>query len=153
MIGQEQDSFGGGFSLDQSASMQVTQVNFWRGILDDDKILEMTNCQFDHKGDLIPWNHKDWMLSNVKTKEESLGSLCERGYGLNKVVMTFGMAPEAQQKVCSALDGKLFAPKPGSQDPKADMQQKAGELMNFLKETGNFCRFVHIKYSYLTDIF
>ena len=40
--GQEQDSFGGGFQRDQSFSGEITELNFWHKVLDENTIKKVT---------------------------------------------------------------------------------------------------------------
>ena len=139
VLGQEQDDFGGGFSLDQSTSMEVTQVNAWSHVLNATDIQDMAECLTDPQGDIIRWHLKDWRQEKVTYKYRELESLCEPAYERDKVIMTFGMAPDSQFSTCTALGGRLLAPEAGSKDPLESMNEKAQQLLDYLVGNGFYC--------------
>lgn len=52
MLGQEQDSVGGGFDADQSLQGMISNVNVWDHVLDPDQIQEMSaSCLPRNEGD------------------------------------------------------------------------------------------------------
>ena len=56
VLGQEPDVLFGEFSVDQLFHGELSEVNLWDEILDDDSILAMSNCEIALKGSAISWN-------------------------------------------------------------------------------------------------
>ncbi|XP_042888797.1 neuronal pentraxin-2-like [Penaeus japonicus] len=62
IIGQEQDSLGGGFHRDQSFSGEITELNFWGQVLDDYTIMQIAACEVEQEGDVLSWTQMSWKL-------------------------------------------------------------------------------------------
>ena len=141
IVGQEQDDFGGGFSLDQSMHMEVTQINVWSRILDKTEIQDMADCQTDPTGDLVQWNLRKWDKNEdaLKFKERELESLCQTPYKADKVIITYGVSPDNQESICTAMGGKQLSPDLGAKDFVKDLDAKAKELMAYIVENGHHC--------------
>ncbi|XP_076056292.1 uncharacterized protein LOC143034241 [Oratosquilla oratoria] len=74
IIGQEQDAMGGGFQRDQSYSGEITDLNFWRYILDDATIKKVMNGRL-----AVPTTLKenDWLYNSTK----EMATACSGGVG------------------------------------------------------------------------
>ncbi|XP_042218513.1 uncharacterized protein LOC121863781 isoform X2 [Homarus americanus] len=62
VIGQEQDSFGGGFQRDQSYSGEITQLNFWSTALSNLTIKRISHCEANVEGLALGWSKQEWQL-------------------------------------------------------------------------------------------
>ena len=56
MLGQEQDSVGGGFQKHQSFIGEMTGVNIWNRVLDDQEIAALSNSCLAGEGDVFKWS-------------------------------------------------------------------------------------------------
>lgn len=55
VLGQEQDSLGGGFEASQSFKGSLTNVNVWSHVLPASTIKEMSGCCFAGEGNVYMW--------------------------------------------------------------------------------------------------
>ncbi|XP_063288379.1 adhesion G-protein coupled receptor D2 [Pelobates fuscus] len=59
IVGQDQDTFGGSFKQKDSFSGNITYLNIWRKVLNDDEIEQVRSCSFSEKYIIFNWNtHK-----------------------------------------------------------------------------------------------
>ncbi len=59
MLGQEQDSVGGGFQASQSFQGMLSNVNMWGHVLTETQVKEMSkSCQLDewNDGNVLRWS-------------------------------------------------------------------------------------------------
>jgi len=56
VLGQEQDSFGGGFDASQSFKGMLTNVNVWSYVLPEPSIMEMSKCCRTGEGNVYMWS-------------------------------------------------------------------------------------------------
>ncbi|CAH2329824.1 adhesion G- coupled receptor D2, partial [Pelobates cultripes] len=59
IVGQDQDTFGGSFKQKDSFSGNITYLNIWRKVLNDDEIEQVRSCSLSEKYIVFGWNtHK-----------------------------------------------------------------------------------------------
>lgn len=75
-LGQDQDSFGGGFQLTQSWSGLISQFNWWDFPLEDFFIENVAECRSDLLGNVQKWKEEMWTLNKVVLKKVPLFELC-----------------------------------------------------------------------------
>ena len=70
VLGQEQDSFGGGFDREQTLHGRLASVNIWDKVLSEGDIAaQYTNCSIPH-GSVINWSvFKNLTHGNVTVEE------------------------------------------------------------------------------------
>ena len=70
MLGQEQDSIGGGFDRHQTFHGRLASVNMWDKVLSESDIAaQYTNCSVPH-GSVINWSvFKNLTRGNVAVEE------------------------------------------------------------------------------------
>ena len=56
VLGQDQDSLGGGFERDQSFIGEMTAVNIWSRVLVDQDIAALSNTCLAGEGDVFKWS-------------------------------------------------------------------------------------------------
>ena len=67
VLGQEQDSVGGGFDSTQSLKGSLADVNVWSCVLEADKILEISKSCLRATGDVYKWaDFKDAVVGNTE---------------------------------------------------------------------------------------
>ncbi|KAG7166367.1 Neuronal pentraxin-2-like 8 [Homarus americanus] len=64
VIGQEQDSLGGGFQRDQSFCGEITHLNIWSRTLDHHTLTQVWSCEGGQPGDLLSWSSslESWQI-------------------------------------------------------------------------------------------
>uniref|UniRef100_A0A8C5QRT4 Pentraxin (PTX) domain-containing protein n=1 Tax=Leptobrachium leishanense TaxID=445787 RepID=A0A8C5QRT4_9ANUR len=55
ILGQEQDTVGGGFDATQAFVGEMSQFNIWDRVLKPDDIGSIANCSMNMPGNIIPW--------------------------------------------------------------------------------------------------
>ncbi|ROT78797.1 putative glycine receptor subunit alpha-4 isoform X3 [Penaeus vannamei] len=79
IIGQEQDSFGGGFQRDQSFSGEITQLNFWSRVLDEGTIRKFASCAEEEAGDALAWDSQVWdVYGKVRWMVRQKDDICQQ---------------------------------------------------------------------------
>ena len=70
MLGQEQDSLGGGFNVKQTLHGQLTSLNMWDKVLSESDIAaQYTNCSVP-RGSVLNWSvFKNLIHGNVTVEE------------------------------------------------------------------------------------
>ena len=76
IFGQDQDSYGGGFTQQQSFVGEMTGINFWDRVLSAAEISKLSkSCEGDFKGNLL---HMAFLgKSSLKGGVQSIDSTCE----------------------------------------------------------------------------
>ena len=72
VLGQEQDSVGGGFASDQSFIGELTGVNVWDHVITSDEISRMSKACTGEEGNVISWfDFRSGIRGNVTIIEPS----------------------------------------------------------------------------------
>ncbi|KAK7073105.1 hypothetical protein SK128_019623 [Halocaridina rubra] len=79
IIGQEQDTFGGGYHRDQSFSGEITELNYWDTVVSDAVIEKLSACEDIQQGNALAWSPQSWKLNGeVKWMTLQRSSVCNR---------------------------------------------------------------------------
>ncbi|KAK3867319.1 hypothetical protein Pcinc_027213 [Petrolisthes cinctipes] len=79
IIGQEQDSMGGGFQRDQSFSGEITHLNFWSSVLSNNTINRVARCKDRQEGDALGWSQQVWDIKGeVEWQVRKTVDVCNR---------------------------------------------------------------------------
>lgn len=58
VLGQDQDSVGGGFQIGDAMQGEMTEVNIWKDVLSEKEIIEFSSsCQSNLKGNVKSWEN------------------------------------------------------------------------------------------------
>ncbi|XP_071544757.1 uncharacterized protein [Panulirus ornatus] len=111
IIGQEQDTFGGGFQRDQSFSGEITHLNYWARVLDGHTIRQAAACRDLQEGDALRWSTQRWRLSGevrwrVRPKEE----VCDTSTRTITIFLDRFTLPAAIN-LCQVVGGELAVPR------------------------------------------
>ena len=69
----------GGYDKDQAFFGELTELNMWSYILDDDKIKQKAQCKDWTKGNIVAWERANLKAHNVATKDiDNASSLCSK---------------------------------------------------------------------------
>ncbi|ROT60958.1 putative neuronal pentraxin-2 [Penaeus vannamei] len=110
VIGQEQDSFGGGFQRDQSFSGEITELNFWERVLDDRTIARVAACRDDQEGDILAWSDQRWNITGeVRLTTRRREDICDRSTR-ELVVIPDRYSLKSSLHMCAVLGGMLAVP-------------------------------------------
>ena len=106
MLGQDQDTVGGGTNPEQSFSGQIGFFGLWDYILEDEVIDQMKICQFIHEGNLVNWNLDHWELNEVNSVIFDNKELCEPNPLVNMLSLKQTFLDLAVQ-TCKILGGTM----------------------------------------------
>ena len=110
VIGQEQDGIGEGYQSEQAFIGDVTELNIWDKVFDENEIKMMATCQSFSKGNIVSWDREKWEIN--KAKETILvdkRSLCDNIE--NILVLSKRMGYEEAKTVCKAHGGRIYTPR------------------------------------------
>ena len=57
VLGQEQESVGGSFDANQSFLGEMSDVNIWDHVINDQEIMRMSKSCLTGEGDVLPWRN------------------------------------------------------------------------------------------------
>lgn len=72
VLGQEQDSFGGGFDINQSFMGEISEVNLWPRVLTPVEV-RLSKNHMEVSGSLINWRSLSYTVKNEVFVEDFLG--------------------------------------------------------------------------------
>ncbi|MFV0544249.1 MAG: lectin-like protein [Marinicella pacifica] len=108
VIGQEQDTLGGGFVLTEMFRGQMAQYNIWDKQIQQQQIREMANCQNDYQGNILSMEIHDGILVNVTTWNEDLNSLCQDAIPF--IIIPINSQFQQAKDFCPKIGSVLYAP-------------------------------------------
>ena len=65
ILGQDQGTVRGGFSLRKLFQGKLTEFNIWNKILPTNEILRMSRCEVFPKGNIITWKKENFRLNKM----------------------------------------------------------------------------------------
>ncbi|KAF2363380.1 Neurotransmitter-gated ion-channel ligand-binding domain [Trinorchestia longiramus] len=134
IIGQEQDSLGGGFQRDQSFSGEVTQLNFWYDVLDSSTIRDIALCKSSEEGSALAWSDEQWSINGeVEWLLEDTSKMCSSDKR-HVVFFPNRFTLRNARKLCQVLGGEIDVPVNEEENAQlfADTVDKAGYCSNYL---------------------
>lgn len=108
VIGQEQDTLGGGFVLTEMFRGQVAQYNIWDKEIPQEQIREMANCQNDYHGNILSMDVHDGVFVNVTTWNETLNSLCQDPTPF--IMIRINSLFQRVKEFCTRIGSVLYTP-------------------------------------------
>ena len=112
ILGQEQDTLGGGFTEDQSFSGILSNMMIFDYELPKDQILQFLNCKplnLRNSKPFVDFNDlsKDWSFNgSVKMTEESLDKICQSSFSKTYLSYSDAMIFMQAYDLCSITTGK-----------------------------------------------
>ncbi|XP_042218234.1 uncharacterized protein LOC121863580 [Homarus americanus] len=111
VIGQEQDSMGGGFQRDQSFSGEITLLSFWNRILDFTTVRKLASCEIQEEGDVVGWSSLSWNISGeVSWRVQDLDEVCERATR-HITIFHDRFSLSGALHLCKVVGGRMAVPK------------------------------------------
>uniref|UniRef100_A0AAY4AP58 Pentraxin (PTX) domain-containing protein n=2 Tax=Denticeps clupeoides TaxID=299321 RepID=A0AAY4AP58_9TELE len=74
ILGQEQDTLGGGFDASQAMVGDLSQLNLWDRVLRSSEVSAVAHCSHGVLGNVVPWTEQDLEVFGGASKE--LGEPC-----------------------------------------------------------------------------
>ena len=106
VLGQEQDSPGGGFDFQQSFSGRLAQLLTLGRSLKADEVQRLANCTdealYDNKFGMATWS-----LENVIKGKLELKRLCQEDIWLHQILLPRPLFYSSAKAVCEALGGQI----------------------------------------------
>ncbi|XP_069167656.1 LOW QUALITY PROTEIN: uncharacterized protein [Procambarus clarkii] len=112
VIGQEQDTVGGGFQRDQSFCGEITHLNIWGEVLHPLTIQQVAACEEGRPGDLLSWatSSELWQVNGEATWEmRSRVDLC-RPTGRFLTVFPDPVTLDQAKRLCQVAGGRVLVP-------------------------------------------
>ena len=105
ILGQDQGTVKGGFSLRKLFQGKLTEFNIWNKILPTNEIIRMSRCEIFPKGNIIVWKKENFKLNKVIHQDTE--NLCKR-----KVFFIFPKRVKLSEasRECRVLGGEVAAP-------------------------------------------
>ena len=109
IIGQEQDSVGGGYSVNQLYSGDISGFNIWDHTLTEDIVKEFAECKRNSKGNIVKWERDKWAINHGSINEDLNSNVfCE---SIRQLVVFPSRQPLQMAKIlCAAHGGKIATP-------------------------------------------
>ena len=109
IIGQEPDSMRGDYIESQAFPGDISELNIWDKILEEEEISSMANCTYLHRGNIVMWDKTKLDVSLVKILDIEESSMFCKQDNLHvifpkKVTLKYG------GKICSQFGGKISVP-------------------------------------------
>ena len=111
-LGQEQDSFGGGFTHDQSFSGIISNLMIFDYELPEDQILQFLHCEsldLENSKPFLDFTDlsNDWSFNgSEKTSEESVDKICQSNFRKTYVTYSDAMTFTKAYDICKITTGK-----------------------------------------------
>lgn len=108
VLGQEQDTTGGGFDRQQVLRGRITQINMWNRTLSAGEIHRTAFCATYELGDVFSSDREDVELFNVKVETAPLDSFCSP-YN-EYVILPESRDMKGALRACQMIGNRMFAP-------------------------------------------
>ena len=109
IIGQDQDGVRKNYSPLQSFYGNISELNIWDEVQDDENIAALAACQFLLKGNIVAWNEDNFEFSNVQlTNIDDEKTFCKesKGYIIFAEKLSFSQATTK----CASIGGNVIYP-------------------------------------------
>ena len=129
ILGQEPDVLTGEFSVDQLFHGELSEVNLWDEILDDDSILAMSNCEIALKGNAIVWQED--LITNhgpLTQYDIDIDSLCKESE--RYAIFPKRESISTARDLCVSHGGQIISPQSSSENEL---------MMNILEKHKDIC--------------
>lgn len=112
ILGQEQDSLGGFFDENQAFSGELSQVEAWDMILDEETIKSVASCESETAfvySKVATWNESmdEWSKMSVDERSLSLGDLCKNSALKDYLIWSESVTYLQISDYCRRMDGIL----------------------------------------------
>ena len=109
IIGQEPDSFRGGFDRYQAFRGNISEMNVWDYVLEDEIIEEIGKCRGQLKGNVIAWNKNDFRMYNISNQNiKDIQIFCKPEETM--FVFPTRLSLKVADTLCKAHGGFMFTP-------------------------------------------
>ncbi|XP_045110701.1 uncharacterized protein LOC123504331 [Portunus trituberculatus] len=118
IIGQEQDSLGGGFQRDQSFSGELTHLNVWGSVLNEAAVNQIWSCKDVTHGDALAWTsvQESWLTEGEASwSMQSREEVCSTK---TRVITVFPDRFSLRQAhhLCHVVGGNILVPIDGKEN-------------------------------------
>ncbi|KAK3855210.1 hypothetical protein Pcinc_038370 [Petrolisthes cinctipes] len=108
VLGQEQDSFGGGFVQEEMFLGSLTQANLWSRFLNEKEVRDIASCRKEMHGDVFSTDLDDMESQGVSEEVLTLEELC--GGEVKTVLFPEPLSFPKSSEFCEKVGGVLYAP-------------------------------------------
>ena len=109
IIGQEPDIFEGGYDPAQLFNGEISELNMWSKVLNDEEIGSLSNCSIVIQGDVISWYEENFTINQAKVSRLQNSSLfCDQTKQL--VIFPQKKSFKSAKALCNIHGGNLAVP-------------------------------------------
>lgn len=108
VLGQEQDSYGGGFVQNEMFLGSLTQANLWSRRLGEEEVRDIASCSKDMHGDVFSTDADDMDKQGVVEEVVTLEELCATH--VKTVLFSTSLTFQKSSEFCEKVGGVLYAP-------------------------------------------
>ena len=129
VLGQEPDNFNGEFSVTQLFNGDLSELNLWNTVLQDDDILSLGQCKTVRKGNILPWEKK-WIKNHGAFMKDGIDSKSFCKDELRFIVFPKRAPLPNARDLCTSHGGQLVTP---------DSMEENGLMMKLLGRNKEAC--------------
>ena len=129
IVGQEPDSFRGGFDKQQAYIGSLSEFNIWNYTLMNREILDMARCREMYQGNILSWKDSSWILNGVfKDDNFNMSDFCfqKTQYFIIPEKLRYAEA----RKNCETHGGSLALPR---------SENELKDILEVVNEHGDTC--------------
>ncbi|XP_069982164.1 uncharacterized protein [Penaeus vannamei] len=116
ILGQDHDSFQGGYQADQSYAGLVANVNLWERVLAPREIRDFATCDLDSSGAVVKWDPSSWKLNDtVRLGSAERTDVCAIN-ATRYTLISEALNYEKATGVCQSLSSSVAVPKSTTQN-------------------------------------
>ena len=121
VLGQEPDSLKGNFDEYQAFRGDLSELNMWNYILEDNEIEMIGKCRKRGRGNVISWDLENFDLFNIsKRKLENFQNLCNTEESM--IIFPQKLPHASAVNLCMAHGGYLMTPRNEEENQKLAIQ-------------------------------
>lgn len=129
IIGQEPDSMRGDYAESQGFSGDITELNIWNMVIEENQIIKMARCESSGEGNSVRWN-KNWLKINLVkiTDIDESFLFCQRKSVL--VIFPRKLSLLNAERTCSIYGGEIAVP---------SSEKENNQVKNVLSQHNKVC--------------
>ena len=109
VIGQEQDVVGGGYTVSQTYSGEIAELNIWDYVLEQDMIKNVAECNNRVSGNIVSWETEKWNV-NQGVIHNQLDEKIFCRHNKQLVIFPTRQPLHISKIICAAHGGKIATP-------------------------------------------
>ena len=135
-VGQEPDAFRGKHDREQAYRGNMSEINLWDYVINDEEIFNIGTCKKQGKGNVIAWERKQFKFYNVTEDNiEDVDKLCMPEVKI--FVFPEKSSLPSAISLCKSYGGYLYTPRNKQENLKLSNEISTYESKCLGKSSGN----------------